>query len=572
MIIRGQTYLHSVPTGIFPDSFRESLRSCWIETAEEFFALAPILDSVDPEFREKWEEIEDYIKNSEEEKLGVLRHLATEWTSGSPPPERPLGDTVSQQNLDLYRSHRELRHENQVTPLPLQKSLPTSFCLAEKFPQRFGAIIDQKENGECVACTVTSLVEFIKERPEPLSAKFLYQECKKRDGHLGKRGTDLSTAEVIVAEIGICPEHCFLIDDDSFQEPDDKQCHAEAVRYQMKHSRPILLGNKDHIKAILTGNGGVQPMPIATTLLVFDSWYCSRSTSRTGKWTLPLPGEMPKSCSHAVLIIGYQDGSAPGGGYFIARNSWGGSWGNNSPIDMNGHALIPYAYVQRFACDALTGQEILIDNFERKYCHILQENDRNKRDYNGQIRRVGTKILRNPVYPDDFMLDTDDNRRQFEEWKYICNENKRYDLVKKTIEERYQLGQGKLGHASICVRHIEEDTGFSSEEVKKWFDQLVIEGYGTYSIYETINGIAIDKFWDVYGRDVKKADDIGWTSLHWAALLDRNKIVEDLWRRGAEVNAKNVIGETPLDLAKKMGNARVIECLQKIGGKSSKDL
>ena len=48
---------------------------------------------------------------------------------------------------------------------------------------------------------------------------------------------------------------------------------------------------------------------------------------------------------HALCFAGYaDDASYPGGGYFLARNSWGTKWAPESP-DGAGYARIPYAYM-----------------------------------------------------------------------------------------------------------------------------------------------------------------------------------------------------------------------------------
>ena len=489
MIIPGQHLLKPLSgSGVTPEVFApewvQELRDrYWIETVEEFFSLAPILDSVDPDFANEWEEIEDNIRNSDAKQLEHLRHLAAEWTIGSNTQDRPLGDAVSQENRDFFNKYRELRHGNLIDSVPTDDTFPPKFSLTEKF--EFGPMIDQKGEGECVACTVTPLVEFVLESKEPLSYKFLYRECKKRDGFLQSRGTDLKTAMAIVSEVGICPESCYSNAEEDFQEPDDEKCYAEADHYRMESCRTVLPGDVRHIKTVLTGCDGVKPMPIATTLLVFDSWYHSRSASRTGKWTLPLPGEMPKSCSHAVLIVGYQDDpSVPGGGFFIARNSWGESWANLSPVSMNGHALIPYAYVQRYACDAFTGPRIIIDEFEQKYCDFLKKETRDCVD--DRKYKIGTAVLVNPSYPEDYREDTQDNRKKFREYNFVWKEENRYDLVKQAIDKMYQEGRGELGQASICVKHVVNETGFTSEEVEKLFYSL--ERKNNYTTYKTDNG------------------------------------------------------------------------------------
>lgn len=52
---------------------------------------------------------------------------------------------------------------------------------------------------------------------------------------------------------------------------------------------------------------------------------------------------------HALCLAGYvDDNSYPGGGYFIARNSWSSDkWAPDSP-EMPGYALIPYAYIAAY--------------------------------------------------------------------------------------------------------------------------------------------------------------------------------------------------------------------------------
>jgi len=64
----------------------------------------------------------------------------------------------------------------------------------------------------------------------------------------------------------------------------------------------------------LAGDGAAGGMPVTFGTLVFNSWYMSAETHRTGKITLPLPGEHP-SGGHAWCIVGYvDDADVPGGG------------------------------------------------------------------------------------------------------------------------------------------------------------------------------------------------------------------------------------------------------------------
>ena len=59
---------------------------------------------------------------------------------------------------------------------------------------------------------------------------------------------------------------------------------------------------------------------------------------------MPLPGEDTRG-GHAMCMVGYQDdAAAPGGGFFIVRNSWGEGWAYACDYGA-GHALIPYDYI-----------------------------------------------------------------------------------------------------------------------------------------------------------------------------------------------------------------------------------
>ncbi len=86
-----------------------------------------------------------------------------------------------------------------------------------------------------------------------------------------------------------------------------------------------ILGSAATIKADLQMYG-----PLVATLTVPGDWYGSYASSGTG--------------THAVLITGYQDDtSAPGGGYFIVKNSWGTTWSSGSQAP--GYGEISYALV-----------------------------------------------------------------------------------------------------------------------------------------------------------------------------------------------------------------------------------
>ena len=60
--------------------------------------------------------------------------------------------------------------------------------------------------------------------------------------------------------------------------------------------------------------------------------------------TLPIGTEMA-SGRHAMLVVGYDDSE----GAFLVRISWGTGWALENPWQVNGHAIIPYTYIARYA-------------------------------------------------------------------------------------------------------------------------------------------------------------------------------------------------------------------------------
>ena len=115
--------------------------------------------------------------------------------------------------------------------------------------------------------------------------------------------------------------------------------------------------NVDEIRGILAGVNDRRPMPVCVTVSFFEG--CDGETftfPRTEETEDGLAAKDAWRGVHGMLIVGYVDGaSAPGGGYFLVRNSQGEAWGNR------GYGKLPHAYVACFALEAGTILQDLVD-------------------------------------------------------------------------------------------------------------------------------------------------------------------------------------------------------------------
>ena len=87
-----------------------------------------------------------------------------------------------------------------------------------------------------------------------------------------------------------------------------------------------------------------QNHPVVIGFDVYSSFESGTWWYPSGSGLMPYPNTRRESLlgGHAVALVGYNDNlSGPAGkGYFIARNSWGTSWGQN------GYFYMPYSVIK----------------------------------------------------------------------------------------------------------------------------------------------------------------------------------------------------------------------------------
>lgn|GEM_PF-1433343 len=407
MKLPGRTPLSST---IIPQEHIAFLRSLWIETAEEAIALAAAVS-----------------ENGQPASIVAIRALSSGTLAAAVPHERlailrqphkggGLGCVLDPQVLDTYRRDGRLWSPRRWPAGAFENRLPHAIRLVD----RMQPVRDQGERGTCVAFASVALREFLLQQPEDLSEQFLYWACKELDGFPGA-GTYIHTAMSVLAEYGVCRETDWPYNPkqtaNEGQGPPPHGARDAAKAYRLASARTVEPGLVLHYKHVLAGEGGKGGMPVTFGVLVFNSWYMSRETHRTGKITLPLPGEEPVG-GHAMCVVGYvDDDTVPGGGYFIVRNSWGAKWAAESP-EAAGHALMPYEYVERFAMEAFTGPSPVGVHKEAtpetsEWNEFVRSLERDERDLEGRLLKRGTRVLVNPSQPGVFREDTPENRQEF---------------------------------------------------------------------------------------------------------------------------------------------------------------
>lgn len=144
---------------------------------------------------------------------------------------------------------------------------------------------------------------------------------------------------------------------------------ADAKKHRIPAEQLYMLtspNNVAEIKGFIAGANARRPMPVAAVLTHFEGL--------DGE-TFTLPHVETKDdvtyavepClgEHGVLITGYEDDiSAPGGGWFTFRNSWGEQWGRK------GYGRVSYAYVTLFCREAGTILEDLADYMGDGYVNL----------------------------------------------------------------------------------------------------------------------------------------------------------------------------------------------------------
>lgn len=260
------------------------------------------------------------------------------------PDEQPLGLTLEEEPVIV--TYEELLYQQ-----PDYVEMSTTDLIPYCTPIR-----DQGQRGTCAAFSGVAFLEYEYANYEgygnslDLSEQYFFYACKQRDGSPNSDGTTMTAVRDAVKYDGACYEETWPYypypTDDPAQGPAPVGAAEEAknfvypdVKYWSSFSKPSISTLKSYI------DGG---HIVSFGTAVYDSWYYSSETRRTGVVTMPLSNDKLTG-GHAMDLVGYVDNASyAGGGYFLLRNSWGEDWAYESITGNAGYGIIPYSYITNY--------------------------------------------------------------------------------------------------------------------------------------------------------------------------------------------------------------------------------
>ncbi len=197
--------------------------------------------------------------------------------------------------------------------------------------KRMPPIFDQGNLGSCTANAIAGAFEYDEGTHVSLypSRLFIYYNERNKEGTVDKdAGASLRDGIKTMAKIGACSEDLWPYDISKFTERPPQNCFDDAENHKIKrYSR--LSQSLDQFKQCLE-----KGKPFIFGILVYES-FNTPETEKTGIIPMPNTEDEQLLGGHAIVCVGYDDTAK----YFIFRNSWGTTWGDD------GYGYIPYDYL-----------------------------------------------------------------------------------------------------------------------------------------------------------------------------------------------------------------------------------
>lgn len=329
------------------DGYLDTLEGVGIEDAEQLTAAASI-----PEVRE---ELQAVLGIDDSDFQALL-----DWAGNVLPPDRAAllsAPAPRDLGLGVLAPPPDLIAVAQISGDYADPAKAVALPRAVNLLSFMPPVKSQGGRGVCVGFTLTALHEYVLRRlgvVRDLSEQHLYFETKQIDGSSNACGTFQARAVSVLETRGQCREEIWPYNP-SLPCNNHGALPAQARPDGLNYRLATLAVPARDVVAYKTHLASQRPVTLS--IPVYDSWYRSAETRRSGRITMRI-GNEPAVGGHAVCLIGYNDDQgelsrSPGGGYFIVRNSWGTTWGSQSPYG-GGYGVIPYQYIANEAWEAFT--------------------------------------------------------------------------------------------------------------------------------------------------------------------------------------------------------------------------
>jgi hypothetical protein len=347
----GRPLAQAVGVGQITRDANATLAALGIEDAEQLVAAAAI-----PEVRE---ELQSALRLENEDFQGLVDQAketlpAERSALLSAPAPRDFGMGVLRPSREMIATAEASAAEASALEQAVEEAALAAPPPSANLLSYMSNIRYQAGRGTCVSFALTALHEAVLRRrglSQDLSEQHLYYEIKLVDGSPAACGTRQVNAGMdALRDRGQCREFIWPYNPNppcNNHGTRPLQARPDGLNYRLTTSTVSarnVLAYKEHMS---------QQQPVTLSIPVYNSWYQSAETRRSGRITLRV-GNEPSVGGHAVLLAGYQDApSSPGGGYFIVRNSWGLAWGSQCPYGA-GYGTIPYQYIINDAWESVT--------------------------------------------------------------------------------------------------------------------------------------------------------------------------------------------------------------------------
>lgn len=193
-------------------------------------------------------------------------------------------------------------------------------------------IVNQGDLSACTAVAVATAYQYdlMKAGVHTFLPSYLFlyynervlEECAEEDC-----GAFIPSGMKSISTLGIAPENWWPYDESKVLDKPTPQAYTEAKKHRCTSYYRVGQSQDQIHQALING------FPIIAGLNLYDS-FCTKEVSKSGTMIMPPENDM-KAGGHAVVIVGFDNTTQR----YVARNSWGTSWGQD------GHFTIPYAYL-----------------------------------------------------------------------------------------------------------------------------------------------------------------------------------------------------------------------------------